>query len=221
VRRFTKSIVAWAALIHTVVFFATYLLLPEKYSQYAGYALVLGAGVAALSRWYREAFYNFREGKTGANFLVVGTFALIFGVFAHRVIVVGSATFPNWWIFEDDMLIRGAVWYLGGALLLLFFAPDVGGGRLPPRSFYTLASGIAIGSFMMGFSVAMGLSNANLSVKTGNSDLPICPDNRTVWGSSNKVYHTLESPYRGMVVPVRCFKDEEEARRKGYRGAIK
>ncbi len=216
-RRFKKSIVAWAALIHMVVFFALYLLLPEKYFQYTGYALVLGAGIAALWRWRKDFFYNFREGTSGANFLVVGTYALMFFVFLHRIVVVGSTTFPNWWVFSDDTLIRAAVWCLGGALLLLFFAPDVGGDRMPSRSYVTLGIGIALGSFMMGFSVAMGITQANIVPAVGDTDNPICPENRQILGSSSKVFHTLESPYRAMVRPEKCFKSVDEAKRKGYR----
>ena len=214
---FRKSTVAWAALAHMVVFFVLYLLLPEKYFQYAGYALVLGAGIAALWRWFKDFVINFREGKTGANFLVVGTYFLILFVFLHRVVVVGSTTFPNFWLFSDDMLIRIAVWCLGGGLLLLFFAPDVGGEKLPSKSYVTLGIGIALGSFMMGFSVAMGITQTNIVPAVGETDSPICPENRQILGSSSKVFHTLDSPYRSMVKPEKCFKSVDEAKRKGYR----
>lgn len=214
-RRFKKSILAWCALIHTVVFFALYFLLPENIFKYVGYALVLGSSAAALWRWRKDAFYNFREGRTGANFLVVGTYALIFGLFAHRVVVVGSDNFPNLWLFQDDVLIRGAVWYLAGALTLLLFAPDIEEGRAPPNSFFTLMGGIAIGSFLTGFSLAMGISS--IALPKADTDLPVCPETRPVIGSSNNVYHTLESKYRDMVVPRRCFKDTDEAKRNGFR----
>jgi len=219
-RRFKKSILAWCALIHTVVFFALYFLLPENIFKYVGYALVLGSSAAALWRWRKDAFYNFREGRTGANFLVVGTYALIFGLFAHRVVVIGSDNFPNLWLFEDDVLIRGAVWYLAGALALLLIAPDIEEGRAPPESFFTLLVGIGIGGFMMGFSLAMGINSVNIAPKVGDSDAPVCPENRPILGSENKVYHVPDGPYNGMVVPKKCFKDVDEARRKGFRSPI-
>lgn len=219
-KRFKKSLLAWCALIHTVAFFSLYFLLPENIFKYLGYALVLGTSAAALLRWHQDAWFNFREGRSGANFLVVGTFALIFGVFVHRVVVVGSATFPNLWLFEDDVLIRASVWYLGGALAVLLLAPDIEEGKAPPRSLFALLCGIGLGSFLMGFSVAMGVSTSNIIPGAVDSDLPVCPVNRQVLGSSTNTFHTLDSPYRGMVVPKRCFRDAEEAKRKGFRPAL-
>lgn len=218
-KRFKSSIAAWSALAHGALFAALFFLLPDEPFKYTGYALVLGAGLAAIWRWYKDAFFAFRTGRGGASFLIVGTFSLILIVFLHRVVVVGSATWPSLWIFDSDILIRAIVWYLGWALLLLFFAPDINEGAVPPRSFYTLALGIAFGSFMMGFSLAYGLASAD-TVPSAESDLPGCPDNRKVWGSTTKIYHTPDSPYRGMLrPPFRCFKTEDEARQKGYRAA--
>jgi len=160
VRRFKSSIAAWSALAHGVLFFIFLAILPSDWMKYLGYALVLGTGFAALTRWYRDAFLAFREGRGGASFLIVGTFSLILIVFLHRVVVVGNATWPDFWMFESDILIRAVVWYLGWALLLLFFAPDINEGAVPPKSFYMLALGIAFGSFMMGYSFAVGISQA-------------------------------------------------------------
>lgn len=217
-RRFKTSIAAWSAIAHGAVFLALLLILPDEAFKYAGYALVIGTGFAAIVRWYKDFFYAFREGRGGASFLIIGTFALIAIVWFHRLVVVGGATWPDLWIFESDILVRAVVWYLGWALALLFFAPDINEGAVPPKSFYTLSAGIAVGSFLMGYSFAVGTSNA-LAVKTPNgSDLPGCSANRPVWGSSNGVYHLPQSKYRGMVdPPSRCFKDEDEAKRKGFR----
>lgn len=49
------------------------------------------------------------------------------------------------------------------------------------------------------------------------ADRPSCPPQRDVWVGSSQVYHTSESPYRGMVIPKLCFRSEEEARLNGFR----
>lgn len=46
---------------------------------------------------------------------------------------------------------------------------------------------------------------------------PICSPDEPVWGSARKVFHTEDSPYRPLIVPRRCFRDEEAARQSGYR----
>lgn len=47
---------------------------------------------------------------------------------------------------------------------------------------------------------------------------PFCPTDRVVWGSSNKIYHTPDSKYKGMVTkPDECFTSEQEAKEAGFR----
>jgi hypothetical protein len=46
---------------------------------------------------------------------------------------------------------------------------------------------------------------------------PQCPKERPYWGSSRKVYHGPDSPYRHMVSPGACFTTEQEAIDSGYR----
>lgn len=220
-RRFKTSIAAWSALAHGALFLLLLMVLPDEPFKYAGYALVIGAGFAAVVRWYKDAFYSFREGRGGASFLIVGSFSLIAIVWFHRLVVVGEATWPDLWVFESDILIRAVVWYLGWALLLLFFAPDINDGVVPPKSFYTLSVGIAFGSFLMGYSFAVGTTSARTVTTPEESDIPGCPANRPVWGTETGVYHVPESKYRALITkPDKCFKDAEEAERKGFRAPM-
>lgn len=48
-------------------------------------------------------------------------------------------------------------------------------------------------------------------------DLPTCPIDRPVWGSSSRVYHMPDSPYRLLVIPIRCFSGAAEAESAGFR----
>ncbi len=216
-RRFRTSIAAWSMIGHGLLFLLLMIILPDTAFKFAGYALVLGAGFAALFRWYRDFFYALREGRGGASFLIIGTFSLISIVWFHRLVVVGQATWPDVWLFEDDFLIRLGVWYLGWSLLMLFFAPDINSGVVPPKSFFTLSVGIAFGSFMMGYSFAVGTTAPEVVPTRPDTDSPICADNRPVWGSANGIYHLPTSVYRNQMNPVKCFKTDTEAERKGFR----
>lgn len=202
---------------HGFLFLFLMMILPDTAFKFAGYALVLGAGIAALFRWYKDAYHAFREGRGGASFLIVGTFSLIAIVWVHRLVVVGEATWPDLWLFENDFLIRLVVWYLGWSLLMLFFAPDMNSGVVPSKSFYTLSIGIAFGSFMMGYSFAVGTTAAPVISERPDTDSPGCPDNRPVWGSASGVYHLPDSVYRAQMKPDRCFKTSSEAESKGFR----
>lgn len=47
---------------------------------------------------------------------------------------------------------------------------------------------------------------------------PVCPATRPIWGTAGNTYHEPSSPYRQQVKrPVRCFTSVEEAREAGFR----
>jgi len=48
-------------------------------------------------------------------------------------------------------------------------------------------------------------------------DRPRCGLERPIWGTKQGVYHTEDSPYRKLVLPMRCFATETEARAAGFK----
>ncbi len=47
-------------------------------------------------------------------------------------------------------------------------------------------------------------------------DRPACPSDRPIWGTGKGRYHTPQSPYRGQVIPAKCFATEDEATAAGF-----
>lgn len=217
-RRFKTSIVARGALIWGVLFIVLWMMVPDLAFKYLGWALILGAGFAAILRWLPDAYRAVRYGRDGASFLIVGAFCLICGVVLHRIVIVGDATWPDSDLFNSDFMFLVVIWYIAFALGLLCVSPDVTDGVVPSRSLRALAISIAFGSFVMGYAFAVGMTAVPATIITpDNSDNPGCPQNRPIWGSENGVYHTPDSVYRDQMQPDRCFKSVREAEGKGFR----
>lgn len=157
-RRFKKSLAAWGVLLATVSFWALYALLSQDMLTKVCYSLALGAIFAVLVRYSRDAFYSFREGRQGYNFLIVGLYLTFVILFWQRI----------WAIILDiygrpDFLIYSPVspfisWMLTISAGLVSMAPDVDDGRVSNGSLLRFGIALFIAGLVSGISITAALS---------------------------------------------------------------
>lgn len=157
-KRFKKSLAAWAVLVSVLAFWGGYALLPQDQLTKVSYSLALGAIFAVLVRYTRDAFFSLREGRQGYNFLIVGLYLTFVILFWQRV----------WAIILDiygrpEFLVNSPVspfisWMLMISAGLVSMAPDIDDGRVANASLVRFGLALFIAGLVSGISITAALS---------------------------------------------------------------
>jgi len=166
------------------------------------------------------------EGAEGSHLAIYGTALIALGSF-----YIG--TFGLLWVYFD----QPAHWLgtpasgFGRALaaagfLMLYSSPDVTrtGIRLPNVIMLTV---IALAAMLLAFFLGTQVRDDEAGsaehirfMQRHGDDRPMCSPAKPIWVSSHgHAYHTPDSPYRALVVPVRCYPSEAAAQAAGYAAA--
>lgn len=224
-RRLKKSLIAWSLGGSLSAFAALHFLLP--YDRFLDLALAVAFGVcfAATVRYGRDAIRSFKEGRSGAEFLIVSIFAIVSVLLGQRVwgITLRVLDRPDWLVNSSITIL--IPWLLSWAVSLALIAPDVDLEPEQAKEGIWKSAALFIGGALAGFVVA-----SSFGVKTSEGapervmwpmidNRPSCPA-ESVWVSSKGVYHDASSRYKGMVTPKWCFKTVEEAKKAGFRAPM-
>jgi len=165
---------------------------------------------------------SIRSGKAGPDFFIVAIFSIVLWLTVQRAwgITLRIYDRPDW-LINSPMTIF-VPWMLTWSILLALFAPDIEEVKEGKREMVWRSMAVFIAGAMAGFVIASAFGSVGVDV-SGLRNYPhlagrsVCPEGQDVWGSSKGVYHTVDSPYRGLVVPGWCFTTEKDAEDKGFR----
>lgn len=152
-------------------------------------------------------------GVYGATLIAAGSCYV--GLFGFLWVLAGQ---PQEWLGTAYSGYGRAV--SGAGFVLMAFSPTIASGAFRPANILMiimLIVGIAVASFFVGRITQPEQATYWLSIKGRLVNRPVCPEDEPVFGTDRRIYHTLESPYRGMVIPSWCFSNPEEAETKGFR----
>lgn len=153
-KRLKTSIAAWSAVFAVLAFAAVSAVLPDDGVRNVAYALVTGFTSAGVIRWIPDALRSFRNGRAGAEFLIVGVASLLTILFFHRVWVMTITYYPG---LDVAMVTYFVVWMLAWACGLILVAPDVEDGVIANRSLVLIGAALFIAGLMSGVSIALSL----------------------------------------------------------------
>ena len=153
-KRLKTSIAAWSALFAVIGFAAAALFLSEEGVRNTAYALVTGISAAGVIRWLPDGLRAIRNGRAGAEFLIVGVCSLLSMIFFHRVWVISITFIPG---MQEDMVTYFVVWMLAWACSLLLVAPDVQDGVIANRSFVLIGVALFIAGAVSGITIGLSI----------------------------------------------------------------
>lgn len=222
-KRLKRSVVAWSFLGSLVSFGILFYAMP--YDRFLDFALAVAFGVcfAATVRYGRDAFMAFRSGKSGAEFLLVAVFSIVAVLLGQRAwnITLRVLDRPDWLV--DSPITILIPWFLSWAVSLALVAPDIDLEPEAAKASLWKSSALFIGGVLAGMAVAVafgsrgGADISQIIMWPQLQNRATCPADKPVWVSAKGVYHTKESPYRGMIIPRWCLGNKEEAERMGFR----
>ncbi len=197
-------------------------LIPNPYVSSAASLFLLVVGIGMLWR-YSPAIWGivFRQkrsekaGEEGSHLFAYGAFLAALGsVYSGLFGLVWTfAGTPETWTGTTTSSFGRMLMAAGFYLQLI--SPDVRYGALrPARSLAWIVAMVV--AFFAGRYLAIPAAERE-QWPAVMSDRPVCPPERPVWGSSAHVYHTVDSPYRNLIYPIRCFMTEAEAASAGWR----
>lgn len=216
-KRIKRSFFAWSLLVTVFSFVGLYYALP--YDRFLDLALAIAFGVclSATIRYGRDAVVSFRDGRSGADFLIVAVFSVVAVLLGQRVwgVTLRVMGRPDWLV--DSFVTILVPWLLSWSILLALIAPDVDIEHEDARSGIWKSAALLIGGALAGFVIAASFGNSEVKIAMVVGNIPSCATGSVI-GTGNKTYHTAESRYRYLVVPRRCFASEVDAKRAGYVG---
>jgi hypothetical protein len=220
-KRLKASIVAKSFAACLFLFTILCTLVPYETAFYSALSAAFGVCVSAVIRYGRDALLSFRDGRTGADFLIVAIFAIVSVVLSLIVYWFAIRLFPEslGWLSRSAVSI-GVPLFLAWAIFLSLLAPDMDLSPEEAKSGIWKSVALFIGGALAGFVIAASIG-ARDKIETSQSWPHLA--NRAscrpgdVWVSSRGVYHTQASPYRGSVVPRYCFSSAEKAEEAGFK----
>lgn len=224
-----NQLVFWT-LIANMLYWLVGIATPNPYVSSAASLVLLITSAGMFLRYAPHAFdvvVNGRrdpgEGGQGSHLALYGATLIAagscyVGLFGFLWIMADQ---PDTWLGTPQSGYGRAVMSAGFALMAL--SPDTtpSGVKLPNLFLIVLLIiAVAIGSFFAGRKAAPQEQAVYWrSIRGALADRPICPPERQIWGSANKVYHTAESAWRDQMAPARCFETAAEATAAGFRPA--
>lgn len=219
-KRIKKSFVAWSLAATLSSFAILYFSLP--YERFLDLALAVAFGVclSATFRYGKDAFYSFKEGRSGGEFLIVAVFAIVSVLLGQRVwgIVLRILDRPEWLVNSPVTIF--VPWMLAWAISLALVAPDIDIEHPEARSSMWKSVTLFIAGALVGYIIASSFSSRGDQVAIQSvrmASIPMCGAGQII-GTGKKTYHMPDSRYRYIVVPRKCFGSEDEAKKAGYVG---
>lgn len=222
-KRLKSSIVAWSGAAALGSFAALYYSLPYERLLDIALSLAFGVSLAAVIRYSVDAWKAFRNGRGGAEFLIVAVFMMAFMLLVQRTwgIILRVYDRPDWLVMSPISILLP--WMLSWAISLALVAPDIEIDDTGTRHTLWRSVALFIGGATVGFILATSFKMtdsfdiSSISAWPQLANRAYCSTDFPVWVSSNGVYHTASSPYRGMVTAKWCFSTVAEAEAKGFR----
>ncbi len=157
-KRFKKSVAAWGMLGAISAFWTIYFLVDQSTLTKISYSLTLGAILAVLVRYTRDAFVSLREGRQGYNFLIVGVWLTFAVLFWQRVWAFTLELYDR-----PDYLVNSPVgpfisWLIMISAGLVSMAPDVDNGKVANSSLVRFGIALFIAGLVSGISITTALS---------------------------------------------------------------
>ncbi|MGV4796107.1 hypothetical protein [Rhizobium sp. F40D2] len=157
-KRFKKSLAAWGVLAAMMSFWVFYWILPQDQLTKVSYSLALGAILAVLARYTKDAFFSLREGRQGYHFLVIGLYLTFFILFWQRVWTIVLDMYG-----QPDSLVYSPVspfisWMLTIASALVSMAPDVDNGKVANASLVRFGIALFVAGLISGISITTFLT---------------------------------------------------------------
>lgn len=224
-----NQLVFWT-LVANAIYWLAGAVTPNSYVSSAASLMLLISSSGMLFRYLPHAVdvvVNGRrdagEGGQGSHLALYGATLIAagssyVGLFGFLWIIADQ---PESWLGTPASGYGRAVAAAGFAMMAL--SPDTtpSGVKLPSLLLIVaLIIAVAIGSFFAGRKAAPQEQAVYWrSIRGAFADRPVCPPDREIWGSENKVYHPPESGYRQQFAPSHCFETEGEAVKKGFRPA--
>jgi hypothetical protein len=157
-KRLKTSIAAWSAAAAAGLYWVVDFFLPHDQMIEISSDLVLGVTIACLIRYSREAGIAMRDGRGGADFLIVATWSTMAILFFHRVYAIILDVYDRPAVLMNSSLGSFIVWMLAWACTMFLIAPDAENGRIPARSRILIGFALFIAGLVSGVSIAVSLT---------------------------------------------------------------
>lgn len=185
--------------------------------------LLLVFGGFAFAQHFKPAYDVIVRGardekEPGSHLGIVGTFFISFGLVFSGAFRFYVNNFDDWinWIGSLTSNFSSVMIAIGMAFTFASPQVDANGFKIEGPLRLMIAIVVAFGIGCVVTTIALR-GEAGLTNYVYNENRPKCPADRPFWGSSRKVYHGPQSPYRPMISPSICFETEQEAIDSGYR----
>ena len=164
---------------------------------------------------YQIVFHRQRDiSEEGSHYWVLGTFIVSAGIIwsgAYEAIWIAAGQPAQW---SGTLVSSFGRAMIASGMAMQWWAPKAGAAGIQIKT--GLWIWVAIIVAFIGGMVFNSKFELPESTWRFSMDRPLCPASHPVWGSLNRRYHLVNSPYRAQVLPVRCFKDAAEAELAGF-----
>lgn len=212
------------SILTLIVYWVTASFIPHPYLSIVNNSLLFIASGFGLYRYRKKTFgIVFNKERIEDAQEGYGGYLAVYGIF---LVFLGSfygALYSSTWIYSGQPIewIGTSYSQFGRFVTIcgfacMAFSPDItrDGFILPDRLWAIII--IMVLLFCAGIWIGTKVESSELRVVSVASNMPICRE--PIIGTRSKTYHTVESRYRQLVVPHRCFSTEGEAQRAGYVG---
>lgn len=221
-KRFRTSIAAWTCAAALGSFALLYNLLPYSVMTDLAMALAFGVTLAVTFRYALDGLKALRGGRLGAEFLLVAVFSTyaILSIQRGWIWFVQANTAADgsrpFWLINTSMSVF-LPWMIAWAGSMALIAPEIGESRMVTRPSLWRSVILFVSGAAAGFVLATSLRAPPAPALILSDGRVICSPSTPVIGSSSRVYHTTDSPYRGMVRSGWCFDTVGKAEAAGFR----
>lgn len=183
--------------------------------------LVFGGFALAQHAWpaYRVIVRGERDvEEPGSHLGIVGTFFIALGLVFSGAFRFYVNNFDDWsnWIGSLTSNFSSVLIAVGMAFTFASPQIDARGFRIDGPLRFLIGIVVAFGIGCAVTTIALRGENGLLNY-VYQENRPKCPADRPYWGSTRKVFHGPDSPYRAMITPGICFQTEQEAIDSGFR----
>lgn len=215
------SFAAWSCIAALLFFAILYNILPYDTMRDISISVAFGVTIAVTCRYAVDGFRAFRNGRLGAEFLIVAVFSTyaILSIYRGWTWFQQANTLPDGsqpqWLVNHAMNIF-ITWMVAWAGVMALIAPEIGETRMVTRVSVWRSVALFIGGAIVG-AVLTASFRAPPQPATVVGLHAVCGEDSNVWGSSRGIYHDRESPYRSMVRATHCFDTVIQAEAAGFR----
>lgn len=188
-------------------------------SMVASIGLLIFGGMA-FAQYFHPAYQIVFQGRRdvseeGSHYWVLGTFIVSAGIIysgAWGVMWIAMHQPPQW---SGTLVSSFGRALIAAGMAMQWWAPKAGTAGIQIKTGLWIWVAIIL-AFIGGMVFNSKFELPETTFRLSEDNRPLCPADHPVWGSSNRRYHLVNSPYRAQVQPVRCFKDAAEAELAGY-----